>query len=181
MVRAAFASALFALLAVVSAARAETPPASTGTRIEIAMPAGTKAPNASELVKTLLPPAEGRSKQPVRVQVVNEQDEGEKVRLEIWGQLAGGDLIGTLRAAHPSLKDAKISVFNLTGPAPSMSKLSGVNLEGDLSDPAAVAALKEELLKRLHAEGKEGTVEVQIEHGEPGTGARKVEVKVLAK
>lgn len=181
MVRAGLVSALFVLLTVVSAARAEAPPASTGTRIEIAMPAGTKAPNASDLVKTLLPPAEGRSKQPVRVQVVKEQDEDEKLRLEIWGPLAEGDLIGALRSAYPVLKDAKISVFNLTEPAPSLGKLSGLKLEGDLSDPAAVEALKEEIQKRLRAEGKEGTVEVQVERGEPGTGARKVEVKVLAK
>jgi hypothetical protein len=155
---------LVAVLAAVSA-RAQA----AGTRIDIRIPPGAAAPDEQQILKALLPrPVEGEKRQ-VRVTVQNE-DGAQTMRLDIWGAVAP-DIQATLRQAFPALQGATIAVSALDGPAPGVAELP----DGDPSDPAAVAALKKQLEERLRAEGKDGTVDVQVDEAD---GRRKVEVRV---
>jgi hypothetical protein len=155
---------LVGLLATVSAgAQAD------GTRIEIRMPPGAAAPDEQQILKALLPrPVEGEKRQ-LRV-TVRSEDGGQTMRLDIWGAVAP-DIQATLRQAFPALQTAAIAVSALEGPPPAVAGLP----DGDLSDPDTVAALKKKIEERLRAEGKDGTVEVEVDDAD---GRRNVEVRV---
>jgi hypothetical protein len=143
-----------------AAARADA----AGQRVEIDVPAAATAPDAKAVLDVL---TAGQKPALVRVQVVRDGGGTTILRFDLAGVTLPADVAGTLRAAFPALQGAQIAVTALD--AASMPP------PPDTTDPWV---LKKQLEDKLAAEGKTGTVDVQVQ--QTPDGQKKVEVKVQA-
>ena len=161
-------TALAAVLFVPPAARA-----ATGQRLEITTSSDVQAPDAAAIVRSLLGDEAGPKRREVQVRVIKKDDASTTLQIDVRGVTLPGDSADRLRAMFPSLKDAQIALVATSGRAGHLPEIG----PGELDTPEKIAAFKERLQKKLAAEGKTGTVDVQVTTGADGKQQVRVEVK----
>ncbi len=147
----ALSTGLFA--AVLAGAPAASRADAKAQRLEITTKEGVAAPDAKAILHVLLGDQEGGQRE---VRLLRTKT-GSTLQLDVRGATLPADSADKLRAMFPALKDAVITLGAAGGdglpPLPPLPPLDGEK------DPAKIKAMIE---KRLAAEGKTGTVNVQV-------------------
>lgn len=147
----ALAAALAAIVLAPLAAEAGAAEAKA-QRIEITTKEGVTAPDAKAILHVLLGDQEASGQRQVRLL---RSQSGSTLQIDVSGATLPADSAAKLRAMFPVLKDAVITL----GAAANGDGLPPLPALDGEKDPAKIKALIE---KRLAAEGKTGTVNVQV-------------------